>query len=220
MHFPDHLLPAPLLLTAHVLWFTVLVLAISSAPWRQVHANRLGNVLLGAIAALLVLWSFDISVTPGLGFHFLGVTVFTLMFGWSLGIIGVSVATLGLAVNGVGGWESLSCNALLFGVLPVSLSYGIYHLVQERLPHHVFIYIFLCAFAGGILAAGIAIAGAVGLLVAAGIYPFDRIAAEYLPFLPLYLFPEGVLNGMLTTVFIGLRPHWLKTFDDESYLGP
>ena len=29
---------------------------------------------------------------------------------------------------------------------------------------------------------------------------------------------EGMLNGMLTTVFIGLRPQWLITFDDDSYL--
>ena len=58
----------------------------------------------------------------------------------------------------------------------------------------------------------------VGLLVANNVYSFDEIVQSYLPFLPLFLFPEGFLNGMLITVFIGIRPHWLKTFDEESYL--
>jgi uncharacterized membrane protein len=58
----------------------------------------------------------------------------------------------------------------------------------------------------------------VGVLIVSQAYPLHRIASEYLPFLPLYLFPEGFLNGMLATVFIGLRPQWLKTFDEQSYL--
>jgi uncharacterized membrane protein len=68
------------------------------------------------------------------------------------------------------------------------------------------------------ITAAVTVFAVVGLLVQTGIYPMDRISQEYLPFLPLYLFPEGMLNGMLTTVFIGLRPQWLITFDDDSYL--
>ncbi|MCP5086888.1 MAG: hypothetical protein GY952_08825 [Rhodobacteraceae bacterium] len=57
----------------------------------------------------------------------------------------------------------------------------------------------------------------VTVLLATGTYTLDRIAYEYLPFLPLYLLPEGLLNGMLTAIFIGLRPEWLTTFDEASY---
>jgi uncharacterized membrane protein len=56
------------------------------------------------------------------------------------------------------------------------------------------------------------------LLVVTDTYTFARISHEYLPFLPLYLFPEGLLNGMMTTALIGLKPDWLKTYDDETYL--
>ena len=56
------------------------------------------------------------------------------------------------------------------------------------------------------------------LLIMTETYTATRISNEYLPFAPLYLFPEGLLNGMITTVLIGVRPDWLKTYDDELYL--
>ena len=109
-------------------------------------------------------------------------------------------------------------NALLLGVLPVSASYGVYALVHRYLPRHLFIYIFLCAFFNAMLAAGTAILALATLLVFTETYTFARISHDYLPFAPLYLFPEGLLNGMITTVLIGVRPDWLKTYDDELYL--
>jgi len=47
---------------------------------------------------------------------------------------------------------------------------------------------------------GTAILVLVTLLVFAESYTFARISTEYLPFVPLYLLPEGMLNGMVTTV--------------------
>ena len=218
MNLTDALLPGDLLLFAYFLWLLALVQAVRAAPWRLFLASsHRQHVFLGASAALFLMWSFEVGVRPALGFHFLGVTVYTLMFGWSLGVIGVSLAALAVAFTH-GDWAALAMNALLLGVLPVSVSYGIYLLVYRYLPHHLFIYIFLCAFFNAMLAAGAAVLALVILLVATETYSFARISAEYLPFVPLYLFPEGLLNGMMTTALIGLKPDWLKTYDDETYL--
>ena len=217
MNIPSHLLPPDWLFFADVVGAVVLWQAIRYAPWRQLRAARLQQLFSGSVVALLLLWNLGAALKPGLGFHFLGVTVFTLMFGWSLGVLGAGLAVLGLALKG-GGLDAVALNALLFGALPVSVSYLVYQWVDRHLPHHIFIYIYLCAFLGGMLAAGCAVLAMVGLLVANNVYSFDEMTQSYLPFLPLFLFPEGVLNGMLITVFIGIRPHWLKTFDDESYL--
>jgi len=108
--------------------------------------------------------------------------------------------------------------ALLLGVLPVSTSYGIYYLVHRYLPRHLFVYIFLCAFFNAMVTAGVVVLTLVTLLVLTETYTFARISDEYLPFLPLYLFPEGMLNGMVTTALIALKPDWLKTYDDDVYL--
>lgn len=220
MHIPDDLLPSNLALIAQPVWCVLLVQALRQAPWRKLQANRLQPVFVGAVTGLLLLWGLEAGITPGLSFHFLGVTVFTLMFGWSFAVIGVSLAALGTIAMGDSGLQSLGFNGLLVGVLPVSISYGIYYAVHRYLPHHVFIYIFLCAFFGSMVAAGVTLCTLVAILVVSDTYTLSRIAEEYLPFLPLYLFPEGLLNGMLITVFVGLRPQWLKTFDDETYLKP
>lgn len=218
MNLTDALLPGDLLGFANFVWLLVLLQALRIAPWRLFLASpQLQHIFLGASVVLFLVWIFEVGVRPALGFHFLGVTVYTLMFGWSLGVIGASLATLAVTFTH-GDWAALAMNALLLGILPVSTSYGIYRLVHRYLPHHLFIYIFLCAFFNAMLAAGAAVLALVILLVAADVYSFARISDEYLPFVPLYLFPEGLLNGMMTTALIGLKPDWLKTYDDETYL--
>ncbi|CDH44441.1 MAG: energy-coupling factor ABC transporter permease [Candidatus Competibacteraceae bacterium] len=218
MHINDLLLSSDLLLFADFIWLLVLVQAVRSAPWRAflAHSTR-QHVFAGASLGLFLIWSFAVGVRPALGFHFLGVTVYTLMFGWSLGVIGVGLVMVAVTFT-TGDWSALALNALLIGVLPVSVSYGIYALVYRYLPHHLFIYIFLCAFFNAMLAAAATVLALVVLLVATETYSFHRISSDYLPFVPLYLFPEGLLNGMTITALIGVRPDWLKTYDDAIYL--
>ncbi|MCB1775799.1 MAG: energy-coupling factor ABC transporter permease [Candidatus Competibacteraceae bacterium] len=218
MNLTDSLLPADLLFFANFIWLAIGIHAVRVAPWRALLTSpKLQHVFMGASIALFLIWIFEVGVRPALGFHLLGVTVYTLMFGWSLGVIGASLIMLAVTVMH-GDWAALAMNALLLGVLPVSVSYGVYVLVDRYLPHHLFIYIFLCAFFNAMLAAGVTVLALVTLLVATETYTFARISREYLPFLPLYLFPEGLINGMVITVLIGLRPDWLKTYDDERYL--
>ncbi len=218
MNLTDSLLPADLLFFAWFVWLLIGLQALRVAPWRTFLASsKLQQVFLGASTALFLMWIFEVGVRPALGFHFLGVTVYTLMFGWSLGVIGVSLIMTAVTVIS-GDWAALAMNALLLGILPVSVSYGVYLLVERYLPHHLFIYIFLCAFFNAMLAAGAAVLALATLLVVTETYTFARISNDYLPFLPLYLFPEGLINGMTITALIGLRPDWLKTYDDERYL--
>ena len=218
MHINDPLLPSDLLLFADLIWLLALMQAVRAAPWRVFLARSTRqHVFAGASFGLFLMWSFVVGVRPALGFHFLGVTVYTLMFGWALGVIGASLVMATVTFT-TGDWSALALNALLIGVLPVSVSYGVYALVHRYLPHHLFIYIFLCAFFNAMLAASAVVLALVVLLVATDTYSFHRISSDYLPFVPLYLFPEGLLNGMTITALIGVRPDWLKTYDDELYL--
>lgn len=217
MNFPTELLPAGLRLLAHLLLVACCLVALRAAPWRALRANAMDHVLGAALASLLLLWSLRAGVTPGLGFHFLGVTVLTLMFGWALALLGTVVVGIGMAAFDRLDWAALSATILLVGVLPVVISHGIQRVVTQRLPANPFVYIFLCGFFGAILAAFVAVMAVVVTLVALDVYAFERIAREYLPFLPLYLFPEGLMNGMLTAVFVGMKPEWLRTFDEDRY---
>jgi uncharacterized membrane protein len=218
MNITDQLLPGAWLLFAYCAWLPVLFQALRAAPWRPFLASaKLQQVFLGATLVLFLLWIFETGVRPALGFHFLGVTAYVLLFGWSLGVIGVSLAMVAVTFT-TGDWAALAANALLLGVLPASISYGVYALVTHYLPRHLFVYIFLCAFFNAMLAAGAAVLALALLMIVTETYTVARISNDYLPFVPLYLLPEGLLNGMVITVLIGLRPDWLKTYDDELYL--
>ena len=218
MNLTDTLFDNDLLSFAYFLWVLIGLKALRFAPWRLLLASsRIQQVWFGASLVLFLLWNFEVGVRPALGFHFLGATVYVLMFGWSLAVIGVSL--ISVAVTFIhGDWAALAMNALILGIVPVSTSYGVYWLVHRYLPRHLFIYIFLCAFFNAMLAAGAAVLTMAVLLIMTETYTATRISNEYLPFAPLYLFPEGLLNGMITTALIGVRPDWLKTYDDELYL--
>jgi uncharacterized membrane protein len=103
-------------------------------------------------------------------------------------------------------------------VIPIVLTTVLLFVTQRRLPHNFFIYVYLNAF----LAAGLSIlsamlAGAI-ILVAGEARSFGWLADQYLPYLPMMFFSEAVLNGMVMTMLVVLRPAWVCSFDDELYI--
>ncbi len=202
---------------AALLGLPVVLIAAYFAPWRALAHNHLWP-LFGATTLLLwLLWSFRAGLPTGFHFHLLGLAVYTLMLGWRLATVGVTLAH-GLLAWQTENWTAFPLNALCLGVVPVAINQAIYVLVHRWLPPNLFIYIFACAFWGAMLSAGTALLLAIGLQVALGLQDGLRFYEQYLPFLPLYLFAEGFLNGVLTTALIGVKPEWLKTFDDDKHL--
>jgi uncharacterized membrane protein len=172
------------------------------------------HLFFASLLGLVLLWRLEAGVAPGLGFHFLAVTTLVLMFGWSLAVIGASLVEIAVIWGVEGGVEALALNVLLIVLLPATISALVYRLVMRYLPHDPFVYMFVCGFFGGVLAAAATMFLRVGILAFGETYSYARMAAEYLPFLPLYAFPEGVINGMIITVMVVLRPEWLRTFHE------
>jgi len=201
-----------------ILYGVILALAVRLAPWGKFREAEQLHVFLGAIVSLLVLWHMKADVQPGLAFHLLGVTAVTLMFGWSLAVIAASLTLLGVTVNAGGGWEGFALNALLLGVVPVTLTQILLVLIRWFLPKHFFVFVLVNAFltagfvgvAGGYLAAW--------LLVGSGAYTFAELEVTVLPFFPLMFLPEAMLNGWIITVLVAFRPNWVYSFCDDLYL--
>lgn len=218
MNLSDNLLPFGWYSAAFLVFAGVLAMAVYAAPWRRLKNPVLLNVFLGACVTLLVLWSIKTGIKPGLGFHLLGATALTLMFGPQLAIIGLSLVLLGVTLYGAGGWSSFAANGLLMVVLPVLLSHYIYRLVDRKLPNHFFVYIFVNAF----LASGLAIvltgAAATALLAASGAYSLSYLSSQYLPYYILMAWSEGLSTGMAMTLMVVYRPGWVWTFDDARYI--
>lgn len=218
MNFPDGLLPSSWQWFAHLLFVVVLAWSARAAPWRRLRDNEQLHLFLGLCVALMLLWSIKTGIRPGLNFHLLGATVFTLMFGPWLAIIGMGVVLLGVTFYGLSGWESFSVNGLLMNVLPVTISYSIFRLADSKLPNHFFVYIFINAFVGAAFAMALTGLAATGVLALAGAYTAEYLASNYLPYFLLMGWSEALLSGMALTLLVVYRPQWVATFDDARYL--
>lgn len=202
----------------NLLFGAALLVALRLAPWRKFRDSQQIHVFLGTTVALLLLWHMDAQVQPGLSFHLLGVTAVTLMFGWSLAVISVTLTLIGVSLNAGTGWDGFALNALVSGVVPITLTQILLILIRWYLPKHFFVFVLV----NGFLTAGFAgvVSGylATGLLVASGAYTFSQLDQTVLPFFPLMFLPEAMLNGWLLAILVAYKPEWVYSFSDEQYL--
>ena len=196
----------------------ILLKALHLAPWRRLRDSEQLHVFLGACVLLLILWSMRAPVQPGLTYHLLGVTALTLMFGWSLGVIGSSLVLLGITLNGKLGWDVFALNAFLTGVLPVTLTQVVLVVTRSLLPRNFFIYVLGNGFLTAGFVASLSGGLALWLLALSGAYSWLELRENLLPYFPLMFLPEAVINGWVMTVLVAYRPHWISSFSDEHYI--
>ncbi|MGH1461665.1 MAG: energy-coupling factor ABC transporter permease [Neptuniibacter sp.] len=219
MSFSEGLLSNSWLWGGALVYLVALVLAIRSAPWQIISSNRvLQHMLFGATALLMIMWSMRAGISPGLGIHFLGMTVMTLVFGWDLAILSSTLVLVGMALIGKESWDGLFVNGVCSVLLPVATTYLIYWTVEHKMTKNFFVFLFV----GGFIGAGISTAvgglatGAV--LVLDGVYDLNKVFLEYIRYLPLIMFPEGLLNGIFLTGMMVFHPDWVRYFDARGYI--
>lgn len=218
MNLTDTLLGEAWYWAAWAVWLPLFARCVWRAPWARLGDSEQLNVWLGMIVLLTLIWSLKAGVKPGLGFHLLGATVFTLSFGPALAFIGLSLVTLGITLDGAAGPLAYAMNAMLLAGLGVALSQGFFRLVSRILPRHFFVYIFINGFLGSALTIiGVGFAAS-ALLALAGAYSWDYLVSDYFPYFLLLGFSEASLSGMVMTLFVVYRPNWVLTFDDSRYL--
>lgn len=218
MDFPDQIFSSVVHILGNLIALAWLAWVLIRLPRKRLYDNRFTHVYFGACVSVLVLWSIHAGVSPTLHFHLLEVTALTLMFGWQYATVAVTLVLIGTTLNGQGGWPTFGVNLLFMGVIPISLSWGLLHWTQRRLPHNFFIYVYINAFlASGIsmLATGTA---AVGLLWLTDVHTPAWLGYQYLPYFPLMAFSEAVMNGMIMTLLVAMRPDWVCSFDDDLYI--
>ena len=219
MSFSQGLLSGSLQWVLNLAFLIAIVAACWRAPWKVLLSNsQLQHLLLGATVALMFMWSMRAGISPGLSIHFLGVTALTLMFGWDLAILAGTLALVAMTLVGKESWDGFSANGICSIVIPVLVSYSILRYVEWKLPKNFFIYLFLCAFLGaGVAGASAGLSSAL-LLWGSDVYSWAKIEHEYIIYLPLIMFPEGLLNGIVMTAMMVFMPDWVRTFDAKAYI--
>lgn len=195
----------------------VYIYALRWADFGRLLGERVSGAYFGSIVVVMLMWTLRTDIHDGIVWHLSGMVFLTLAWGWSLALLGGLVAQAGLALAGLHDWTSIIPTLVVLVLLPATLTQMVLGLVRAYLPKHFFIYVFIDAFFCGALVAASALLVSVGLLVAAG-QAWMPLRDEVLILIPLMLFPEAFLNGIIVTVLVVLRPEWVWSFKDEEYL--
>ncbi|WP_174875643.1 energy-coupling factor ABC transporter permease [Vogesella oryzae] len=217
MNFVAGQFPQWALWLGDVLALLLLGVALTQVRWRALEGGAV-NAWLGACVLLLGFWLGRAGLQPGLSFHLLGGTVFTLLMGPALALPALAVVLLGLAAGGQLEWPALGLDYLLSLVPQVALTALLLRVAQRRLAANVFVYVFVNAFLAG--AGGMLLAACCGLaaLALAGAYPLEHLLENALPYYGLLAWSEAFTSGLVMAILIVYRPQWVATFDDARYL--
>jgi len=197
-------------------------------PWPEAwgRAGFEGD-LLGLLAAGLVplwliwlsgsalLWELGFPLSEQVFNHVLLLNSAVLMFGWRWALLGGLAVLLVRAGLGLAPWETLGVNAVSAVLVPVAVAHLVLRASERWLPPNFFIYVFI----PGFFAAGVgALAG--GTLLASLLALGGKASAMgiYGEVWPLLIFPEALVNGLLITSLVAVRPQWVRSFDDAHYL--
>lgn len=192
---------------------------LMSGDWRRLAEPIRLNLFLAATVAVLALWQIRTGIQPGLAFHLYGIAALTLMFGfWRATFAGVLIL-LANAAFGHGSWQALGVDALLVAALPAAVSWGVYRVLEWKLPNHFFVYVLGNGFFGAALSVAAIGLATTALMSVAGVYPLDYLLTHYTPYATLLIsWAEAFSTGMAITVMAVYRPAWLETFDDVKYI--
>lgn len=196
-----------------------LLIAIWAAPWRRLFTQRLlQHMFFGVTLTLVVLWQMRAGISPGLSIHILGATLVTLIFGWALAVIAMSLAMLVMPLMGHLGWYAFPVRGMLMILIPVLVSYGHHLLVLKILPKNFFVYLLGTVFLGAGLSVAATVFATVLLYELADVYTLQKLTYEYLVFLPLMMLSEAMVNGMLMTGLMAYYPNLIRTFGAKNYI--
>ena len=218
MGMTENLLSTSQWIITLLLFLVILVRAVRSIDWPALRKdNALQHSFFGAAGVLGFVWQLRAGISPGLAIHIFGITVITLMLGWALAVL---AGLLALVITVITGREPLimfAANGLITVMVPAIVSHGIMLWERRRDFRNFFAYIFFCGFFG----AGISVAAAGGvmclMLWSSGVYTFDQLVHEYIRYLPLFMIPEGFVNGTFVTGLMVFHPDRLTTLDQRRY---
>lgn len=212
------LAPSTLWLGAGV-YAGALLWAAWRAPWLEVLSDsRRQHLLFGTVLGVFLLWLVRRDFDSGVSFHFIGMTVVTLLLDWPLALLGGLLAQIGLIAIGRQDLLALGVNGVLLVLLPVLITEGCALLVERAQPRNLFVYIFCCGFFPAALAALCCLLAGLGLLALDGRFAMPPWLDDFIGYLWLVTFPEAFINGTLVTALVVFCPDWLETFNRTRYL--
>ncbi|HJW55076.1 MAG TPA: energy-coupling factor ABC transporter permease [Burkholderiaceae bacterium] len=195
---------------------TSLYSALSSARWKRLQEPTVLSAWCMAVILMPMIWRFRIPVASGLDLHLLGLSLFALMFGRQLGMLGMALSVVAYTAVYDGLWSNLGLNLLLLAVLPAWCSDAVLRVILRFFPHHIFVYLIGNGFFGSLVV--LSTTDLISLAAYKWLGMSLSVTADLIPYTLLLAWGEAFLMGFLLTIFTVYRPQWVWTFDDAVYL--
>lgn len=202
-----------------IIFVFIAVKDVKTAFWPKFKSEKsFQHLTYCVVFALFLLWSAQASVKEGLTIHFLALTTLTMMFGWRSAFILTIPVSCALIIVGKISLYGLPEYLLLSCLLPILISYAIFSISYHYFPRNIFVFIFVAGFFNGGLTGSLHLLINAGYQLNLGQHDWKTILDNYLIFIPLLAFPEGLLNGMSLAILSVFKPEWLRVFSDRDYI--
>lgn len=209
-------LTLPFIVFGWLLCLVSLLWALKTAPWHKVeHDQPAQRVWLSFTVVVLLVWQFSASIGDGLTFHFLLMSLITLMFGVQFAIVAMLLALLGVTWQSELGWLSFGLNATTMGVVPIMITQLVLKLSYRYLEQNFFVFILFNAFFASALGVVVSLSIGAWVMWSVELHSIETLKQSFLPYIPLMATPEGFVNALILTAVLVLKPHWVS-----SYRGP
>jgi len=220
MIFAPDFFPLWLIITSSLIALIGLGVSIFKAPWALIASNsERQHLVFGASILLGLFWLLRVEALAILTFHPLLMTAVTLMVGWHFAMLAGAIAQLVLLATGFDHWHMVGVNYLVTVMIPATVSYAVVKASQRIALKNLFVFLFGAGFLGAALCSvAVAITTLMLLLLAGYDLSIGELANDA-PLLLLLMFPEAFLNGTIVTAITVFKPHLMKTFNEEFYLG-
>jgi len=192
--------------------------AALGAPWKAWFGERPDRlwVWLASVALTTLIWSLRAPILPGASFHFLLATMLTLMHGWRIALVGLSLVVLGTSAarGDLSHWSAfMLCDA----VVPVLFIHLWHRLISRTLPRNFWVFFFVTTFFGSIAAFAASGLAKATYMVLTHVEPVGHSIGDYAVVLALMGFGEASLNGFIVASAMVFRPQWVASIDAETY---
>ncbi|WP_221801774.1 energy-coupling factor ABC transporter permease [Oceanobacter mangrovi] len=196
----------------------LLAYATATYRWQALREQRIAqHLFFGCVLVLSLFWHATAGILPGLEFHILALTSATLLMGWRLALVASALMQLIQLLLGEVHWADFGYHFLIENALPIAFTWQFYSLVYRRLPHNPFVYILVAGFINAGFTHAFLDLLQSGIYALTETYPAHKIWHDYLRYMPMMMFPEGVVNGMFIAGMVAFHTEWLSTFDEDSY---
>ena len=197
-----------------LLLLIALACALALRPWQLLRGgDRLGPML--AVLALLPwLWALPVLYPHALQMRWSGACLVLLLLGWPLAVpVLVATALLALLIAPLDLAGAVHV-AFWQGVLPATLALGAGAALRRWLGAQPFVYLLGRGFLGTV--ACVFLAGLLEVLTSEPLPGTDTSVALVARWLMAW--GDGIVTGMLASVFVAYVPRWLATWSDALYL--